>query len=110
MFSLIQYVSGKQYPLAAPFPDALPEDVLHRRLERLIALQGDIIKEKTRAMTGKTYEILFESAAKGGGTRGKTRGNKDVIVKQHIAPGAVHMVRIEDVQGRTPIGQVIPQE
>ncbi len=88
--------------------DVLPEDVLHRRLERLIDLQGDIIKEKTRMMIGKTYEVLFESPAKGTGTRGKTRGNKDVVVKQQIEPGAVHMVRIDEVQGRTPIGQIVP--
>ncbi len=86
----------------------LPEDVVHRRLEHLISLQGDIIKEKTRAMIGKTYEVLFEAPAKGGGTRGKTPGNKDVVVKLRIAPGALHMVCIEEVQGRTPVGSIVP--
>jgi len=87
--------------------DRLPGDIVRRRLRELIDLEGRIIMEHAHQMIGKTYEVLFESPAKGTGTRGKTRGNKDVVVKQDVKPGSVRMVRIKAVQGRTPIGEII---
>ena len=84
--------------------ESLPEQVIKSRLEKLIAFQGEIIIEKAKQMIGKKYEVLFESKAKNGATRGKTRGNKDVIVGQKIVPGEVCEVIIKEVRGRTPIG------
>ena len=86
--------------------ESLPEKIIKDRLKRLIDFQGSIILEKTREMTGNRYEILFESEAKNG-TRGKTRGNKDVIVVQIIKPGEVHEVIIKKVKGRTAIGELV---
>jgi tRNA-2-methylthio-N6-dimethylallyladenosine synthase len=85
--------------------ESLPEQVIKSRLEKLIAFQGEIIIGKAKQMIGKKYEVLFESKAKNGATRGKTRGNKDVIVEQEICPGDVREVIIKEVRGRTPIGQ-----
>jgi len=84
--------------------ESLPEQVIKSRLEKLIAFQGEIIIEKAKQMIGKKYEVLFESKAKNGATRGKTRGNKDVIVEQKICPGEVREVIIKEVRGRTPKG------
>lgn len=89
--------------------DPLPENVVKERLKRLIDVQGNIIKQKAQMMVGKTYEVLFESAARGTATRGKTRGNKDVIVEQHITPGSVHMVRVTGIKGRTPVGEILQE-
>jgi tRNA-2-methylthio-N6-dimethylallyladenosine synthase len=87
--------------------DGLPENIVQRRLRELIELQGRIITEHIQNMVGKTYEILFESTAKQGAARGKTRGYRDVIVGQGVTPGSVHQVRISRVKGRTPIGEIV---
>ena len=85
--------------------ESLPEQVIKSRLEKLIAFQGEIIIEKAKQMINKKFEVLFESSARHGATRGKTRGNKDVIVEQDICPGEVREVIIKEVKGRTPKGQ-----
>jgi len=87
--------------------ESLPEDVIKSRLKRLIDYQSEIIIKKTKEMVGKKDEVLFEAQAKNGATRGKTRGNKDVIVEKDIIPGEVREVVIKEVRGRTPIGEVV---
>ena len=86
--------------------ESLPEETIKKRLQELLDFQTKIANEKTKRMIGKTYEVLFESQAENG-TRGKTRGNRDVIVGQDIKLGEVHKVIIKEVRGRTPIGQVV---
>jgi tRNA-2-methylthio-N6-dimethylallyladenosine synthase len=90
---------------ASEYP-SLPEEVIKQRLKILIEVQNQIIIEKTKNMIGKTYEVLFEEKTHNG-TRGKTRGNKDVIVEQNIEPGSVYNVLITEIKGRTPIGRII---
>ena len=89
---------------ASEYP-SLPEEVIKQRLKILIEVQNQIIIKKTKQMIGKTYEVLFEEKTYNG-TRGKTRGNKDVIVEQNIEPGSVYNVLITEIRGRTPIGRV----
>ena len=69
--------------------------------------KNEIVKEKTSEMIGKEYEILFEGAARENASRGKTRGNKDIVVNTQAKPGEVKNVRITKVKGHTPIGEVI---
>jgi tRNA-2-methylthio-N6-dimethylallyladenosine synthase len=83
----------------------LPEDIIKQRLKILIEAQNQIIIKKTKQMMGKTYEVLFEEKTHNG-TRGKTRGNKDVIVEQNIEPGSVYNILITKIKGRTPIGKL----
>ncbi len=90
--------------------ESLPEDVIKRRLRKVIDLQNQIITKKTRAMVGKSYEVLFEAKAKNRATRGKTRGNKDVVVGKEIEPGTVRKVMVKEVRGRTPIGECVEAE
>ncbi len=85
---------------------SLPEEVIKRRLKEVIDFQNRIMVEKTKKMIGKKFKILFESRAKNGATRGKTRGNKDIVVEQEITPGEVRQVIIKKVRGRTPIGEI----
>ena len=83
--------------------ESLSENVIKSRLRRLIDFQNQIIIEKTHAMIGKRFEVLFESEAKHGATRGKTRGNKDIVVEEKLEPGEIRDVVVKEVRGRTPI-------
>ena len=85
----------------------LDEPVIKRRLCDLIQVQKEIVKEKTAEMIGRQYEILFEDKARGDASRGKTRGNKDVVVHAQVRPGEVRNVVITEVTGHTPIGELI---
>ncbi len=84
----------------------IPEPIIRERLQNLIQLQNRIILEKTRQMLDKTYEVLIEGPARNG-SRGKTRGNKDVVVKETLTPGQFYTVRITEISGRTPLGRRI---
>jgi tRNA-2-methylthio-N6-dimethylallyladenosine synthase len=98
--------SSRQGTTAVKY-DMVPEPVIRERLHDLIVLQNEIILRKTRAMIGHTYEVLFEGAARQGGVRGKTRGNKNVIVMSGAVPGSVVNVEIKSINGRTPIGMIV---
>jgi tRNA-2-methylthio-N6-dimethylallyladenosine synthase len=84
----------------------LPEDVTKHRLENLITIQTGITQKRVQSMINKKYEVLFEEPAKQGGTRGRTRGNRDIIVRSDIPPGSIHTVEVVEVKGRTPIGTI----
>ena len=86
---------------------SLDENTIKRRLSELIQLQNTITKEKAEQMKGKKYEILIEGPARGCASRGKTRGNKDVVVEEKIVPGTVMNVIIQDVRGLTPIADSV---
>jgi tRNA-2-methylthio-N6-dimethylallyladenosine synthase len=86
--------------------ESLDEETIGARLRKLIDFQHTIVKEKTRNMIGKEYEILFEGAARARASRGKTRGNKDVVVQKLIEPGEIRNVAIKEVKGHTPIGEL----
>lgn len=87
--------------------ESLPEHVIKDRLKRIINVQNKIVISKTRKMIGQTYEVLFESPALNNATRGKTRGNTDVIVEKEIAPGVLSKVIVKEVRGRTPIAEIV---
>lgn len=90
--------------------ESLPESVIKKRLKHLIDFQHRIVVNKTKEMIGKRFEVLFEDKAKNNATRGKTRGNKNVIVEQDIMPGEICDVLIQEVRGRTPIGVLVDKE
>jgi tRNA-2-methylthio-N6-dimethylallyladenosine synthase len=83
------------------------ENTIKRRLSELIQIQSIMIKEKTEQMKGKKYEILIEGPARGCASRGKTRGNKDVVIETRIKPGEVRNVLITSIKGHTPIGEMV---
>lgn len=86
---------------------SLEETTVRERLSEIISVQNEIVKAKTSEMIGKEYEILFEGAAKKNASRGKTRGNRDVVVNAQVKTGAIRNVRITAVKGHTPIGEII---
>jgi tRNA-2-methylthio-N6-dimethylallyladenosine synthase len=83
----------------------LQESKIKRRLRELIEIQNTITEQKVSAMKGKSYEILIEGTARGNASRGKIRGNIDVVVDRKLDTGAVVNVIIKEVRGRTPIGE-----
>jgi tRNA-2-methylthio-N6-dimethylallyladenosine synthase len=88
---------------------SLPERVVLRRLQEMIAVHGTIMAEKTQEMFGEEYEILVEAPAQNGAFRGKTRGNRDVVVYEQVHPGSVLTVKITDIKGRTAIGTPVTE-
>jgi tRNA-2-methylthio-N6-dimethylallyladenosine synthase len=98
-YSVREGTRASQYP-------SLPEHVIRQRLQEMIRVHSTHVVEKAHELLGKEYEILIEAAAKNNASRGKTRGNRDVIVHERLQPGSVVDVFITDVQGRTLIGTV----
>jgi tRNA-2-methylthio-N6-dimethylallyladenosine synthase len=90
--------------------ESLDENEIKRRLNKLIEIQSTITREKAEHMKGKTYEIMIEGPARHGASRGKTRGNKDVVVEESIEPGRIMNVVIKDVKGLTPIGARVDRD
>ncbi len=86
----------------------LPESVIKKRLQNLIDIQNRIIREKSEKMLGKKYEVLIEGLARNG-SRGKTKGNKYVIVNESMMPGDICEVEIIKIVGHTPIGRIKKQ-
>jgi tRNA-2-methylthio-N6-dimethylallyladenosine synthase len=91
---------------ASRFPQ-LEEIVIKKRLQKLIEIQNRITKEKVSRMIDREYEILVEGPARGNASRGKTRGNIDVIIEEKLEPGAIVNLLIKEVRGRTPVGERI---
>lgn len=98
--------STRQNTKASRF-DPMDEDTIKRRLSKLIEIQNEIFKRKSEQMKGKKYEIMIEGPARGCASRGKTRGNKDIVVEERIEPGTIIDVLIKDVRGHTPIAERI---
>ncbi len=66
---------------ARHLPDDVPEDVKVRRLNELIALQGELSAESNRACTGRVFEVLVEGVSKRSKEQlfGRTEQNKVVV-------------------------------
>lgn len=84
---------------------SLPEEVILKRLQDLIAVQSRIVREKMTDMIGRDYEVLFERSCDNG-TLGRTRGNIVVLVEEDRPLGSFAQARITEVRGRTPVGIV----
>ncbi len=91
-------------------PDDVPEDVKVRRLNELIALQGELSAESNRRCEGRVYEVLAEGASKRSKEQlfGRTEQNKVVVFdrgKHHA--GDFVRVRISESSSATLKGEVI---
>ncbi|MEO0021279.1 MAG: tRNA (N6-isopentenyl adenosine(37)-C2)-methylthiotransferase MiaB [candidate division WOR-3 bacterium] len=86
----------------------VPENVIRERLLRLIETQNQITRESNRAMLGKIYEILIEGESpRGSGCMGKTPQGKVVVVDESLPAGSLVNVRIVEVRGWTPKGEIV---
>nr|MBD5377508.1 tRNA (N6-isopentenyl adenosine(37)-C2)-methylthiotransferase MiaB [Bacteroides sp.] len=91
-------------------PDNVPEDVKIERLNRMIALQGELSLEANRRDIGKRFEVLVEGVSKRSKEQmvGRTSQNKTVVFDRGDARvGSTVTVEVLDATQATLIGRQI---
>ena len=90
--------------------DDVPEEVKTRRLEEIIALQGQIALENNRREVGKEFEVLVEGESHRSKEQlfGRTSQNKVVVFDRHeVCVGQYVRVRVTDCTAATLKGTLI---
>lgn len=91
---------------ARTMPDNVPEEVKIARLNRMIALQGELSAASNRADIGKEFEVLVEGVAKRSKEQmvGRTSQNKTAVFARGGAKvGETRRVRVLDASSATLI-------
>lgn len=79
-----------------------------RRLARLVEVQSRITLEHSRQMVGREFELLVEGPGpRAGGTLGRTRSNKVVILRGAMPAGAICHGLVTHVNGWTPVAEPV---
>jgi MiaB/RimO family radical SAM methylthiotransferase len=90
---------------AATFTDQIPDDVTHRRFDRLVDVMNEISLEKNLEYKGKTYDVLVEGVSKNADDAyaGRTDGFKLVNFTSEKKPEEIigTMVRVEITESKT---------
>ena len=102
----------------AHLADDVPDEVKTRRLEEIIALQGEIALHNNQAELGRTHEVLVEGASHRRQDQlfGRTSQNKVVVFDRDThQPGDYLQVKITGCTAATLLGQAaqeapIPQQ
>ena len=92
------------------FPDDVPDEIKTRRLNEIIALQGQLSLESKQRDIGKTYEVLVEGVSKKSAEAlfGRTSQNKVVVFpKGNNRAGDYVQVKIEDCTSATLLGRAV---
>ena len=92
--------------------DDIPEAEKTRRLEEIIALQGQIALENNRREVGKTYEVLVEGESHRSKERlfGRNSQNKVIVFDRHdVVPGQYVNVKVVDCTAATLLGELCTQ-
>ena len=90
--------------------DDVPDDVKTRRLEEIIALQGEIALENNQKEVGKTCEVLVEGVSHRSDQQlfGRNSQNKVVVFDRgDIEPGQYVNVRVTRCTAATLIGETV---
>ena len=88
--------------------DDVPDEVKSRRLEELIALQGQIALENNRQEVGREYEILVEGVSHRSKERlfGRNSQNKVIVFDRRDArPGEYRRVKVTSCTAATLLGE-----
>ena len=91
-------------------PDDIPDEVKTRRLNEIIALQGQIALENNREEVGREYEVLVEGESHRSRERlfGRNSQNKVLVFdKGDAVPGTYRRVRVDDCTAATLLGTLI---
>ncbi len=91
-------------------PDNVPEDVKIERLNRMIALQGELSLESNRRDIGSIVEVLVEGVAKRSTAQmvGRSSQNKAVVFARGDARvGSLVRVRVVDATAATLLGELV---
>lgn len=90
--------------------DDVPDDVKTRRLEEIIALQGEIALENNRKEVGKIFEVLVEGESHRSDQQlfGRNSQNKVVVFDRgDVQPGQYVRVKVTRCTAATLIGEVV---
>ena len=90
--------------------DDIPDGVKTRRLEEIIALQGEIALENNQKEIGKEYEVLIEGLSHRSDQQlfGRNSQNKVIVFeKGDLKPGEYTHVRVTRCTSATLIGEVV---
>ena len=91
-------------------PDDIPDAEKTRRLNEIIALQGEVALENNRREVGREYEVLVEGASHRSKEQlfGRNSQNKVIVFDRGDAlPGTYRQVRVESCTAATLIGKLI---
>lgn len=89
--------------------DDIPEDVKRRRLEEIIALQGEIALENNQKEIGKEYEVLVEGESHRSKQQlfGRNSQNKVIVFDRgDVQPGTYVKVKVTDCTAATLKGVI----
>ena len=91
-------------------PDDIADDEKTRRLNEIIALQGQIALENNRAEVGRVYEVLVEGESHRSKERlfGRNSQNKVLVFDRKDArQGTYRQVRVVDCTAATLLGELV---
>lgn len=106
---MFQY-SPRPHTKALTIKPEVDEQIAHQRLDKLIAIQNQITKENNQALIGGELEVMIECLKHNGALPqavSRTKTNKVVIIDKILPLGEIMTVKIIDIRGWTPIGEVI---
>ncbi len=95
---------------ARHLPDDIADEEKTRRLNEIIALQGQIALENNRTEVGREYEVLVEGESHRSKERlfGRNSQNKVIVFDRGDAvPGTYRMVRVVDCTAATLLGELV---
>ena len=90
--------------------DDVPDEVKTRRLEEIIALQGQIALENNQKEIGNTYEVLIEGVSHRSDQQlfGRNSQNKVIVFERgDLQPGQYAKVKVLRCTSATLIGEVV---
>jgi len=90
--------------------DDVPEEEKTRRLEEIIALQGQIALENNQREIGRTYEVLVEGESHRSKEQlfGRNSQNKVIVFdRHHVQPGQFVRVKVVRCTAATLIGELV---
>ncbi|MCQ2260484.1 MAG: tRNA (N6-isopentenyl adenosine(37)-C2)-methylthiotransferase MiaB [Bacteroidales bacterium] len=93
--------------------DDVPESEKTRRLEEIIALQGQIALENNKQEIGRTYQVLVEGTSHRSQEQlfGRNSQNKVIVFDRHdVQPGQYVFVKVMDCTAATLIGQLAEEQ
>ena len=91
-------------------PDDIADEEKTRRLNEIIALQGQIALENNREEVGREYEVLVEGESHRSKERlfGRNSQNKVLVFDRgDAAPGTYRRVRVTDCTAATLLGELV---
>ena len=96
---------------ARHLPDDIPDDEKTRRLNEIIALQGQIALENNRLEVGREYEVLVEGESHRSKQQlfGRNSQNKVLVFDRtpSVLPGTYHRVKVNSCTSATLLGELV---